>query len=72
MIVPADRRLWLPQFRRIRTSQPGKDSRYAFRDLPGGGYHVVALLDLEPDRNFDAEYLGQWVPLSSGFPSCPS
>ena len=64
VLFPSDRRLWLPQSHRIRTSQPGKDGRYAFRDLPPGEYQVVALLDLEPGRHFDPEYLGQLVPLS--------
>jgi hypothetical protein len=64
ILFPTDRRLWLPQSRRIRTSQPGKDGRYVFRDLPAGEYHVVVMLDPEPGRHFDADYLGQLVPLS--------
>ncbi len=51
-------------FRRIRTSQPGKDGRYVFRDLPAGEYHVVVVLDPDPGRHFDADYLGQLVPMS--------
>ena len=64
ILFPTDRRLWLPQSRRIRTSQPGKDGRYVFRDLPAGEYHVVVVLDPEPGRHFDADYLGQLVPMS--------
>jgi hypothetical protein len=66
ILFPSDRRLWVPQSRRIRTSQPGADGRYTFRHLPAGDYHVVAIRDPEPGRHFDADYLGQLVPLSIG------
>ncbi len=59
---PNDRRLWLPQSRRIRLALTGPDGRYAFRGLPPGEYRVAVLVDPEPGREFDPEFLSQLLP----------
>jgi hypothetical protein len=61
MLFPADRRFWLPQSRRIQWVQPGGDGRFSFRGLPAGEYRLVALLDPEPGRQFDHEFLSRLV-----------
>lgn len=58
LIFPDDRSMWVPQSRRILVTRPDRDGRYAFSLLPAGDYHVAALLDPEPGREFDAEWLG--------------
>ena len=68
--LPADRRLWLPQSRRIRLTHAGADGRYSFRGLPAGEYRLAVLIDPEPGREFDPEFLSQVfsnaIPLSIG------
>jgi Carboxypeptidase regulatory-like domain len=59
LIFPADRRLWLPQSRRIRLAAAGPDGRYSLRGLPAGEYRLAALLDPDPGREFDPELLSQ-------------
>jgi hypothetical protein len=54
---PIARSLWVPQSRRIRLAQAGPDGRYAIRGLPAGEYRLAALLDPEPGREFDPEFL---------------
>jgi hypothetical protein len=61
ILFPTDRRLWVPQSRRIHFSQPGADGRYTFRGLPPGEYRLAALADPEPGRLADPEFLAQLV-----------
>ena len=64
LLFPADRRMWLPQSRRIHLVQVGPDGRYAIRGLPAGEYRLAALLDPEPGREFDPEFLAQVLATS--------
>jgi hypothetical protein len=64
IVFPDDRRLWLPQSRRIRTVQPGLDGRYGIGELPAGEYRIVAVLDAEPGQAFDAEFLSRLVGIA--------
>jgi len=57
VLFPTDRALWLPQSRRIQTALPSPDGRYAFRGLPAGDYHLALVLDPEPGRLPDPEWL---------------
>ena len=65
LVFPADRRLWTPGSRRIRTTRPGTDGTFAFRGLPPGEYFLSALTDLAPGEWNDAALLEQLVPSSA-------
>jgi hypothetical protein len=61
-VFPADRSLWAPPgmaSRRIQTTAPGRDGRFAFRGLPAGDYLIVAT-DWPADF-FDNKVLGALV-----------
>jgi hypothetical protein len=64
VLLPADRALWLPQSRRIQTAQPSPDGRYSLRGLPPGEYHLALVLDPEPGRLPDPEWLRLLLPTS--------
>jgi hypothetical protein len=64
LLFPAERTMWLPQSRRIRMVQPGKDGRYAIKGLPPGDYRVVALPGPEPGRESDPAWLSELFALS--------
>jgi hypothetical protein len=64
VLFPTDRTMWLPQSRRIRMVQPGKDGRYAIKGLPPGDYRVVAVLGPEPGRESDPAWLSELFALS--------
>ena len=64
LLFPVDRRMWLPQSRRIHLVQAGPDGRYAIGGLPAGEYRLAALLDPEPGREFDPEFLTQIIGAS--------
>ena len=59
ILFPSDRRMWVPQSRRIQISVPGPDGRFSFRTLPPGEYRLAALADIEPGRQFDPDWLTQ-------------
>jgi hypothetical protein len=63
LVFPEDRRLWLPQSRRIHVAPIGSDGRYAVKGLPPGDYRVI-VADPEPQQQFDVEYLGQLFTLA--------
>ena len=65
LLFPTDRTFWIPQSRRVRQVQPGPDGRYLVRDLPPGEYRVVPVLDPEPGRLFDPEYLAHLYPVAA-------
>ena len=48
LVFPADRSLWRPGQRRLRTTRPATDGAFSVRDLPPGDYFVAALTDLDP------------------------
>lgn len=57
VLFPSDRTHWLPQSRRIQTAQPSPDGRYSLRGLAPGDYHLALVLDPEPGRLPDPEWL---------------
>jgi hypothetical protein len=63
-VFPTDRRLWLPRSRRIQLARPEPDGRYTLRGLPAGDSRLVALLDPEPGREFDPEFLSSLLATS--------
>ena len=65
VLFPSDRTLWLPQSRRIQALRPSPDGRYTFRGLPPGEYHLALVLDPEPGRLPDPEWLRLLVPTAT-------
>jgi hypothetical protein len=65
LVFPAERRLWTPGSRRIRTTRPATDGTFAFRGLPPGEYFFSALTDLAPGEWNDPALLEQLVPSSA-------
>jgi hypothetical protein len=63
LVFPLDRQFWVPETRRIQTAALATDGRYVIRGLPAGEY-CVALVDPEPEQQFDHEYLSQLVGAS--------
>jgi len=57
VVIPSDRRYWMPGSRRIATTRPATDGRFSFRDLPPGEYLLAAVADVEPGGEFDPEFL---------------
>jgi hypothetical protein len=55
--IPADRSLWQPASRRIRSTRSATDGRWAIRDLPPGDYLVGAFSDLGDDDLRDRAFL---------------
>jgi hypothetical protein len=55
--VPADRSLWHPSSRRIRSVRSGTNGRWAIRDLPPGDYLVGAVSDVGDDDLADRAFL---------------
>lgn len=45
---PTDRALWRVGSRRMQSTRPATDGRFAFNDLPAGEYFIAALTDLDP------------------------
>ena len=60
--LPADRALWQPNARRIRSTRPATDGHFSFTDLPGGEYLLAALSDFEPSDLNDEKFLEQLAP----------
>jgi len=56
-VFPANRALWRPDSRRVRSARSGTDGRWIVRGLPPGEYLVAALTDLDPDELRDAAFL---------------
>jgi uncharacterized protein (DUF2141 family) len=61
---PSDKRFWLPQARRIRSSRPGTDGKFTFSGLPPGTYHLTAVTDVEPGEWFNPDFLSQLLSAS--------
>jgi len=59
VVFPADEGLWRSGARRVQSTRPGTDGRFAFRDLPGGRYLLAALTDVEPTELADTAFLQQ-------------
>jgi hypothetical protein len=56
---PADRSLWLPQSRRMKSARPATDGQFKFDDLPAGEYYLAALTDADQDEWQTPEILMQ-------------
>lgn len=64
ILFPEDRRMWLPQSRRIHVVQTGIDGRYSVKGLPPGNYRLVTTEHSEPGRESDPAYLSELFSLS--------
>jgi hypothetical protein len=62
VLFTAERRLWLPDSRRLVFVRPATDGRFSFRDLPAGDYYLAALTDLDTDTWRAPDFLEQVVP----------
>jgi hypothetical protein len=60
--LPADRALWRPRSRRIQSTRPASDGKYAFHDLPAGEYLIAALTDVSADDLADVSFLADVAP----------
>jgi hypothetical protein len=64
ILFPSDKRYWVPQARRIRSSRPGTDGKFSFAGIPPGQYHLTAVTDVEPGEWFNPDFLSQLVGAS--------
>jgi hypothetical protein len=64
IIFPEDQRYWVPFARRMRSTRPATDGKYAFVGLPPGDYRIAAVTDVETGEWLDPEFLRQLVPAS--------
>ena len=64
LVFPEDRRLWVPQSRRIHVAPIGRDGRYAVKGLPPGDYRII-VADPEPQQQFDVQYLSDLFTLAT-------
>jgi hypothetical protein len=60
--MPIDRSLWSTGSRRLQTTRPGTDGRFAFTDLPPGEYRLVALTDFDEDTWHTPAFLESILP----------
>jgi len=59
VVFPADRSLWLPGSRRIRSAPPATDGSFTVAGLPAGSYAVAAAEDVEAADLSDPAFLSQ-------------
>ena len=59
VVFPADRALWLPNSRRIRSARPATDGSFTMPGLPAGEYALAAAEDLDIDDLADQTFLAQ-------------
>ena len=64
ILFPSDKRYWVPQARRIRSSRPGTDGKFNFSGLPPGQYNLTAVTDVEPGEWFNPDFLTQLMSAS--------
>jgi uncharacterized protein (DUF2141 family) len=64
ILFPSDKRYWVPQARRIRSSRPGTDGKFNFSSLPPGQYNLTAVTDVEPGEWFNPDFLSQLLGAS--------
>lgn len=64
IVFPSDKRYWLPQSRRITSTRPATDGRFALRGLPAGDYRLTAVTDVEPGEWYDPAFLSQLLNVS--------
>ncbi len=64
ILFPTDKRYWVAQARRIRSSRPGTDGKFNFSGLPPGQYNLTAVTDVEPGEWFNPDFLSQLMGAS--------
>ena len=64
VIFPADRARWTPGSRRIMSTRPANDGRYAMRGLPPGDYLLAALTDLDAQDLNTPAFFDELIPLA--------
>ena len=64
IIFPADTRYWVPLARRMRSTRPSTDGKFAFIGLPAGDYRLAAVTDAEPGAWYDPALLQELLPAS--------
>jgi hypothetical protein len=64
IVFPSDNRYWVPQARRITSTRPDTDGRFALRSLPPGDYRLTAVTDVEPGEWYDPAFLEQLQQVS--------
>jgi uncharacterized protein (DUF2141 family) len=67
VVLPADRRYWLPGARRIQATRPSTTGRFSFSGLPPGEYRLAAVTDVENGIWFDPAVLQELSAASVPF-----
>lgn len=67
VVFAADQAYWTPQSRRIKTTRPSTDGRFAVTNLPPGEYRIAAVVDMAPSDANDPAFLEQLVAASYAF-----
>jgi len=64
IVYPADRAMWRPGARRIRSVRPASDGAFSTADLPPGEYLIAAITDADPGEWQQPSFLAQLVSAS--------
>ena len=64
IVFSADKRFWVPQARRIRTTRPGTDGKFTVTNLPAGEYRLAAVVDIATGDANDPAFLEQLMQAS--------
>ncbi len=66
VLFPADRALW-GSTRRVRSTRPGTDGKFAFANLPAGAYRIAAVTDIGAEELRDPALLEELAAASIAF-----
>jgi len=66
VLFPSDRALW-GSTRRVRSTRPGTDGRFAFANLPAGVYRIAAVTDIGAEELRDPALLEELAAASIAF-----
>lgn len=64
VVYPAERDMWRPGARRIKSVRPGSDGLFSVTDLPAGNYLIAAITDADPNEWQQPSFLDQLVSAS--------
>jgi hypothetical protein len=64
IVYPADRTMWRPGARRIRSMRPASDGAFSTADLPPGEYLIAAITDADANEWQQPSFLEQLVAAS--------